>query len=92
VCGAKGGHDAASELRQHIITHYGSNQDLLVHIFFNREGLGKTLDHHLAIQPETFAAFITGFNAASPLMSMLDAGAGKEAADAKVRSERGLQH
>ncbi|QRW25826.1 hypothetical protein RhiXN_10903 [Rhizoctonia solani] len=38
--------------------HYGGHADILVHIFFNREGLGST---------------------------MLDVGAGKEAADAKIR-------
>ncbi|QRV84855.1 hypothetical protein RhiJN_12871 [Ceratobasidium sp. AG-Ba] len=87
MLGAEGGRDAAFRLRQHIITHYGSNQDLLVHIFFNREGLGKTLKSFLGIQPGTFSAFITGFNTASPLMSMLDVGAGKEAADAKIREQ-----
>jgi len=87
ILGTEGGREAAFKLRQHIITHYGSNQDLLVHVFFNREGLGKTLKMHLGIQPATFGAFITGFNTASPLMSMLDVGAGKEAADAKIREQ-----
>ncbi|KAG8738332.1 hypothetical protein FRC10_006975 [Ceratobasidium sp. 414] len=85
MLGTEGGREAAFKLRQHIITHYGSSQDLLVHVFFNREGLGKTLRTYLGIQPATFGAFITGFNTASPLMSMLDVGSGKEAADAKIR-------
>ncbi|KAG9127304.1 hypothetical protein FRC07_014933 [Ceratobasidium sp. 392] len=85
--GIEGGREAAFQLRQHIIAHYGSNPDLLVHVFFNREGLGKTLQTYLKVQPGTFSAFITGFNTASPLMSMLDVGAGKEAADAKIREQ-----
>lgn len=87
ILGAEGGRSAALRLRRHIMAHYGSNQDLLVHIFFNREGLGKTLKTYLGIQPGTFNAFITGFNTASPLMSMLDVGVGKEAADAKIREQ-----
>jgi hypothetical protein len=87
MLGTEGGRDAASKLRQHIIAHYGSNQDLLVHVFFNRDGLGKTLKSYLGIQPATFNAFINGFNTASPLISMLDVGVGKEAADAKIRGE-----
>jgi len=85
MLGTEGGRDAASKLRQHIIAHYGSNQDLLVNVFFNRDGLGKTLKSYLGIQPATFSAFINGFNTASPLISMLDVGSGKEAADAKIR-------
>ncbi|KAG8736343.1 hypothetical protein FRC12_017669 [Ceratobasidium sp. 428] len=87
MLGTEGGREAAFQLRQHIIAHHGSSQDLLVHVFFNREGLGKTLQTYLKIQPATFSAFITGFNTASPLMSMLDVGAGKEAADAKIREQ-----
>ncbi|KAG9075828.1 hypothetical protein FRC06_009864 [Ceratobasidium sp. 370] len=85
MLGTEGGRQAASKLRQHIITHYGSSQDLLVNVFFNREGLSKTIKAHLGVLPETFNAFILGFNTASPLMSMLDVGTGKEAADAKIR-------
>jgi hypothetical protein len=92
VLGTKGGRKAAFELRQHIIAHYGSNHDLLVNVFFNREGLGKSLKSHLGVQSDDFNAFITGFNTASPLMSMLDIGVGKDAADAKIRSEHRLQH
>ncbi|KAG8738331.1 hypothetical protein FRC10_006974 [Ceratobasidium sp. 414] len=86
--GTEGGREAASKLRWHVITHYGSSQDLLVNVFFNREGLGKVINTHLGISPETFNAFILGFNTASPLMSMLDVGTGKEAADAKIRVKR----
>lgn len=87
MLGTEGGRDAASKLRQHIIAHHGTTTDILVHVFFNREGLTKTLKSYLNIQPATFNAFINGFNTASPLMSMLDVGIGKEAADAKIRGE-----
>jgi hypothetical protein len=80
-----GGREAASILRQHIASHYGGHADILVHIFFNREGLGSTVKKYLGITSAVFSAFISGFNTASPLMSMLDVGAGKEAADAKIR-------
>ncbi|CAE6372169.1 unnamed protein product [Rhizoctonia solani] len=83
--GVDGGREAASTLRQHIASHYGGHADILVHIFFNREGLGSTVKKYLAITSAVFSAFISGFNTASPLMSMLDVGAGKEAADAKIR-------
>ncbi|KAF8607273.1 hypothetical protein BDV93DRAFT_306033 [Ceratobasidium sp. AG-I] len=85
VRGTEGGREAASKLRQHIVTHHGTNTDILVHVFFNRDGLGKTLKTYLNIQPETFSAFIDGFNTASPFISMLDVGVGKEAADTKIR-------
>ena len=85
MLGTEGGREAASKLRQHIIAHHGSNTDILVHVFFNREGLGRALKTHLNIQPATFNAFIIGFNTASPCMSMLDVGVGKEAADVKIR-------
>ncbi|CAE6370012.1 unnamed protein product [Rhizoctonia solani] len=83
--GVDGGREAASILRQHIASHYGGHADILVHIFFNREGLGSTVKKYLGITSAVFSAFISGFNTASPLMSMLDVGAGKEAADAKIR-------
>ncbi|KAF8717267.1 Zinc finger protein, partial [Rhizoctonia solani] len=85
VQGVDGGREAASTLRQHIANHYGGHADILVHIFFNREGLGSTVKKYLGITSAVFSAFISGFNTASPLMSMLDVGAGKEAADAKIR-------
>ncbi|KAG9127303.1 hypothetical protein FRC07_014932 [Ceratobasidium sp. 392] len=87
VLGTEGGRRAASELRHRIISDYGSNHDLLINVFFNREGLARVLKSHFGIQPGTFSAFITGFNRASPLASMLDVGAGKEAADAKIRGK-----
>ena len=83
--GLEGGREAASQLRMHIAGHHLDNADILVHVFFNREGLGKTVKSYLNVQPATFNAFISGFNTASPLMSMLDVGAGKEAADSKIR-------
>ncbi|KAH7337703.1 hypothetical protein B0J17DRAFT_615538 [Rhizoctonia solani] len=83
--GVEGGREAASTLRQHIAGHHGGNTDILVHVFFNREGLGSTVKKYLGITSVVFSAFINGFNTASPLMSMLDVGAGKEAADAKIR-------
>jgi hypothetical protein len=83
--GVEGGREAASRLRHHIIGHYGGNTDILVHIFFNREGLGTTIKKYMGVSLATFSAFISGFNSASPLMSMLDVGVGKEAADSKIR-------
>ncbi|CAE6472067.1 unnamed protein product [Rhizoctonia solani] len=83
--GVEGGREAASTLRQHIANHYSGNADILVHVFFNREGLGSTIKKYMGITSPVFSAFINGFNTASPLMSMLDVGVGKEAADAKIR-------
>lgn len=85
MLGLEGGREAASKLRQHIAGHYGLSTDVLVHVFFNREGLAKTIKTYLNVTGPTFNAFINGFNTASPLMSMLDVGSGKEAADAKIR-------
>lgn len=83
--GTEGGRDAAFKLRQHITANHDANTDILVHIFFNRQGLSRALKTHLNIQPGIFSAFIDGFNTASPFMSILDVGVGKEAADAKIR-------
>ncbi|KDN33587.1 hypothetical protein RSAG8_13322, partial [Rhizoctonia solani AG-8 WAC10335] len=50
-----------------------------------KAGCSRMRAKYLGITSPVFSAFITGFNTASPLMSMLDVGVGKEAADAKIR-------
>ncbi|KAG8880128.1 hypothetical protein FRB97_001059 [Tulasnella sp. 331] len=56
-------------------------------VFFNRMGLCKTLLANNFCTAQNFLDFFIGFNQASPLVTLVDVGDGKEAADAKLRGE-----
>lgn len=49
--------------------------------------LDPNLPQIKGISPGTFDEFVTGFNQAHELFSIVDVGMGKEASDAKVRGE-----
>lgn len=55
-------------------------------VYLNRSGLADLLyNNEIIYNKSMFDEFIVGFNQASPLLSIVDVGKGKEAADAKVR-------
>ncbi|OBZ79299.1 hypothetical protein A0H81_00772 [Grifola frondosa] len=54
-------------------------------IYCNKSGLLDTLINNEICTAEEFEAFVLGFNQASPLFSIVDAGSGKEAADSKIK-------
>ena len=56
-------------------------------VYCNMTGLSETLYSNQLATPESFEAFVTGFNQASPLFSIVDVGNGKEAADAKIKGD-----
>jgi hypothetical protein len=90
--GYSGGKAAAALLTRGINEHIMLEQDgapprgqLWVSVFCNKSGLSETLNQHQLCTPDEFEAFWIGFNQASPFFSMVDVGAGKEAADAKIK-------
>jgi len=56
-----------------------------VSVYCNKSGLQETVTRLKLCTPEQFDAFVTGFNQASPLFSIIDVGSGKEAADSKIK-------
>lgn len=55
-------------------------------IYLSRTGLSDLLlSNDLVADKSTFDDFIVGFNQASPFISIVDVGKGKEAADSKVK-------
>lgn len=102
--GKNGGLQAAMHLTK-AITEYLTNNlasetnrgTIWLTIFCNKSGLSDTLVYNKVCTPEDFEAFCIGFNQASPLFSMIDAGGGKEAADSKIKGnpnscERSSRH
>lgn len=96
--GQAGGRAAAGKLKRGIITHLDSLADDLptsstttgrsqvwVSIYCNISGLVDVLVGQGICTPDTFQSFCVGFNQASPLFSIVDAGSGKEAADTKIK-------
>ena len=98
--GQAGGRSAAGKLKRGIITHleslYDAADDLpaastigrsqvWVSIYCNISGLVDVLVSQGICTPDTFHSFCVGFNQASPLFSIVDAGSGKEAADTKIK-------
>lgn len=64
---------------------YGHSVQLLVAIYFNKQGLSQILEDCQICTPQNLSEFVLGMNLASPLFVMCDVGPGKEAADAKLR-------
>ncbi|KAF8336373.1 uncharacterized protein EI90DRAFT_169403 [Cantharellus anzutake] len=83
--GKEGGRQAAVVLHDTLAATAGLRSQLCATIYFNRKGLGSTLCANSICSKDQFEDFIVGFNQSTPLFAMIDAGHGKEAADAKIR-------
>ncbi|GAA5988742.1 hypothetical protein JCM10908_006151 [Rhodotorula pacifica] len=87
--GREGGREAARQLSEHV-TNYAEDQGVkgsvtvIIHIFVNKQGLGKVLSSCDIADEATFSAFLLGLNAAHPGILVSDVGAQKEASDAKL--------
>ncbi|KAF8216206.1 hypothetical protein K438DRAFT_1800249 [Mycena galopus ATCC 62051] len=62
-----------------------SRSQVWTSVYFNKSGLGETLVNQDICTKEQFEEFCFGFNQAAPMISLLDVGPGKEAADAKIK-------
>src|SRR5260221_13021270 len=85
--GKEGGREAAATLHQTLATAASPRSHLFTVIYFNRRGLGDVLCANNICLKSQFEDFIVGFNQSAPLCAMIDAGLGKEAADAKIRGK-----
>lgn len=84
--GKVGGQLAAAELSKALTAVAGKRLPIYAVIYLNRNGLCDLLySNDIIANKSDFDDFIVGFNQASPLLSIVDVGRGKEAADAKVR-------
>lgn len=84
--GRIGGQNAAKALKAKLTAEFGLGTPLLVFIYLSRVKLAEFLSLKSVIQQRTdLDDFIVGFNQASPLLHIIDAGPGKETADAKIR-------
>ena len=84
--GRTGGQNAAKVLKAKLTAEIGPDTPLMVFIYLSRVGMMDTLCQKGIIQRRTdLDDFIVGFNQASPLFHIVDAGPGKETADAKIR-------
>ncbi|KAJ7254077.1 hypothetical protein B0H12DRAFT_570449 [Mycena haematopus] len=62
-----------------------SRSQVWLTVYCNKTGLVETLVNQDICTKEQFEEFCFGFNQAAPLISVLDVGPGKEAADAKIK-------
>ena len=76
---------AAAVLYQTLSAAAAPRSQLYTVIYFNRRGLGDALCANNICLKSQFEDFIVGFNQSAPLFAMIDAGHGKEVADAKIR-------
>ncbi|BGP57622.1 hypothetical protein JCM8202v2_005266 [Rhodotorula sphaerocarpa] len=87
--GREGGREAARLLTEHV-QQYAEDQGVkgqltvVIHIFVNKQGLGKVLAGCDIADDATFSAFLLGLNAAHPGILVSDVGGQKEASDAKL--------
>jgi hypothetical protein len=91
--GQQGGRRAAQTLNGRLLRYLDnegvrSGTRILVNVYCNKYGLQKTLARSELCSTWQFDEFWNGFQA-SALFSVIDAGQGKEAADAKIRGESG---
>jgi hypothetical protein len=91
--GQQGGRRAAQILNSRLLRYLDnegvrSGTRILVNVYCNKFGLRKTLARSKLCSTQQFDEFWNGFQA-SALFSVIDAGQGKEAADAKIRGESG---
>ena len=86
--GRAGGQAVAAVINQELIAAFGRRTQLLAAIYLNRTGLSDVLALNGFLGKEAnLDQFIVGFNQSSPLLSIVDVGAGKEAADTKIRGK-----
>lgn len=93
--GVAGGRQAAKLLTQGLTDHMASldpshggpsgRGEIWLTIYCNKKGLTETLVANDVCTAEQFENCVMGFNQAAPLFSFVDAGAGKEAADSKIK-------
>ena len=92
----QGGKAAAFQLTKSIKEYYQarlpelrSDLKVVVHVYANLKGLGRTYsDAGLIQHPAEIMEFVRGFNMAHALDDFIDAGDGKECADEKVRGRQ----
>ncbi|EGE85048.2 CCCH zinc finger DNA binding protein [Blastomyces dermatitidis ATCC 18188] len=90
--GESGGQEAARLLIQ-LVSRYVQNEladppahfSVDVRVFANLKGLRRTYQAHILDDENEFELFVRGFNMGHPLCSFVDAGAGKECSDDKIR-------
>jgi len=85
VEGEKGGKEAATDLKQHLMKEFGGAGSLCTTLYMNMSGLRDYLISKNICSPSDFDGFVTGFNRSTELFSIVDCSQGKEAADAKIR-------
>ena len=88
----EGGEDAGKHLRTTILDYHKTNSRyhaddrLVIRVYANCQGLGKTYKAAKIIPDESvYAHFLVGFNSSHPLSDYVDAGSRKEAADSKMK-------
>lgn len=93
--GELGGQDAARRLIQHV-SEYVQNEladlrpdlPVVVRVYANLKGLRRTYQEaHILDDENEFELFVRGFNMGHPLCDFVDAGAGKECSDEKIRGQ-----
>jgi hypothetical protein len=85
VEGEKGGKEAATDLKQHLMKEFGGAGSLCTMLYMNMTGLRDYLVSKNVCSTWAFDGFVTGFNRSTELFSIVDCSQGKEAADAKIR-------
>lgn len=85
VEGEKGGKDAATDLKQHLMKEFGGAGSLCTTLYMNMTGLRDYLVSKNVCTASDFDGFVVGFNRSTELFSIVDCSQGKEAADAKIR-------
>ena len=63
----------------------GGRPHIHVSVYCNASGLMDVLSRQGICDRETFHKFCIGFNQAAPMISLVDAGSGKGAADSKIK-------
>lgn len=85
--GRSGGQKAATILSQELLSAAGRRMELFANIYLNRSGLSNVLlANQIIPHKSVFDDFIVGFNQASPLLSIVDAGHGKASCRSPTRT------
>lgn len=89
---ADGGREAAQHLReglQNYLKDQGhselSRHPIWLDLYLNKHGLSAALKKNQICKPDDFEDFLRGFHQASPSITIVDAGHGKEAVDTKIK-------
>ncbi|OJD11495.1 hypothetical protein AJ78_07749 [Emergomyces pasteurianus Ep9510] len=91
--GESGGQEAARLLIHHVseymrneLTDLRPDLPVVVRVYANLKGLRKTYhEAHILDDESEFELFVRGFNMGHPMCDFVDAGAGKECSDEKIR-------